>query len=438
MSLLDSIEKRDVLVGIIGLGYVGLPLAVEAADAGFHVVGLEKDATKRKLIAAGEALYEGMDGERIARLVAEGRLRASGDSGDLLDCDVLCVCVPTPLSPTRDPDLGYVREAARQCEGLIREGKRHKLVVVESTSYPGTTREVVKPLLERNGMTLCEDFHLAYSPERVDPGNRKWNISNTPKLMGGAGECCAELAEAFYGAFVSETVRLSSPEVAEMAKLLENIFRGVNIALVNELWMLCDRMGIDVWEVIEAAATKPFGFMPFWPGPGLGGHCIPVDPFYLAWKAREYDFQTEFIELAGKVNVNMPYFVTGLVVRELNRVGKSLGGSRVLILGVAYKPGVGDTRETPAAKLVELLSREGAEVSYHDPFVPEFEAGGMTLRSVGFDEGTLKACDCAVVVTAHDEVDYGLLARSGIPVVDTRNALRGARGARGTGERFKA
>ena len=424
MGLMESIGERDVQVGIIGLGYVGLPLALEAADAGFRVVGLEKDAMKRDRIAAGESPYEGLDGGRLRRLTAEGRLRVSGDGGDLLACDVIAVCVPTPLSPTRDPDLSCVREAAGQCEALIREGKRPKLVVVESTSYPGTTREVVKPILESGGLVACEDFHLAYSPERVDPGNLVWTIANTPKLVGGMRGCCAELAESFYGAFVGEVVGVSSPDVAEMAKLLENIFRGVNIALVNELWMLCDRMGIDIWEVIAAAATKPFGFMPFWPGPGLGGHCIPVDPFYLAWKAREYDFQTEFIELAGKINVNMPYFVAGLVTRGLNRVGKSLRGSRVIVLGVAYKPGVGDTRETPAAKLVELLTREGAEVSYHDPFVPEFEAGGATLRSVAFDEKTLAACDCAVVVTAHEGVDYGLLSRCGVPVVDTRNALR--------------
>ncbi len=431
MGLLETIREREALVGVIGLGYVGLPLALEAAEAGFRVVGLEKDAGKRERIAAGEDLYEGLDGGRMRRLSGEGRLSVSGEPAGLLGCEVICVCVPTPLSPTRDPDLSFVREAARQCEALVREGKRPKLVVVESTSYPGTTREVVGPILEENGLAPCGDFHLAYSPERVDPGNRKWTIANTPKLVGGTGGCCAELAEAFYAAFVNEVVRVSSPEVAEMAKLLENIFRGVNIALVNELWMLCDRMGIDIWEVIEAAATKPFGFMPFWPGPGLGGHCIPVDPFYLSWKAREYDFQTEFIELAGKVNVNMPYFVAGLVTRELNRAGKSLGGSRVLVLGVAYKPGVGDTRETPAAKLMELLMREGAEVSYHDPYVPEFEVGGVALHGIDLDEKALRACDCAVVVTAHQGVDYGLLSRSGVPVVDTRNALRGAGGRGG-------
>ncbi len=295
---------------------------------------------------------------------------------------------------------------------------------MESTSYPGTTREVVLPILEENGMKLCEDFFLAYSPERVDPGNERWNIANTPKLVGGMCERCTEMARLFYGSFVEKTVEVSSPEVAEMAKILENIFRGVNIALVNELWMLCERMGLDVWEVIGAAATKPFGFMPFWPGPGLGGHCIPVDPFYLAWKAREYDFQTEFIELAGKVNVNMPYFVAGLVGREINSTGKSVKGARVLVVGVAYKPDVGDTRETPAAKLMELLQDRGVDVVYHDPFVPVFTLGDTTLRSVELSGDTLNDCDCVVIVTAHSGVDYGLIARCGVPVLDTRNALR--------------
>lgn len=347
----------------------------------------------------------------------------SGDAAVLASCDVICVCVPTPLSRTRDPDLGFIREAAAQIRDALREGGVPKLVVVESTSYPGTTREVVLPILEEVGGKLCEDFFLAYSPERVDPGNKRWNIANTPKLVGGMCERCAEIARAFYSAFVEEAVVVSSPEVAEMAKILENIFRGVNIALVNELWMLCERMGLNVWEVIGAAATKPFGFMPFWPGPGLGGHCIPVDPFYLAWKAREYDFQTEFIELAGKVNVNMPYFVSSLVAREVNAAGKSMKGARVMVVGVAYKPDVGDTRETPAAKLMELLGDSGAEVAYHDPFVPEFSLGDSVLRSSELGEDTLGSCDCVVIVTAHSGVDYGLIARSGVPVLDTRNAL---------------
>ena len=424
MGLKESIEKRSASVGVIGLGYVGLPLALEAADAGFRVVGLERDGGKRRRLARGEALYEGLDEEKMARLLAEGRLRITGVGRELLPCEVICVCVPTPLSRTRDPDLGFVRQATRQIGSVLKEGGGPRLVIVESTSYPGTTREVVQPILVEGGLEPCGDFHLAYSPERVDPGNDRWTISNTPKLLGGINHCCAELAEAFYGCFVQDAVRVSSPEVAEMAKLLENIFRGVNIALVNELWMLCERMGLDVWEVIDAAATKPFGFMPFWPGPGLGGHCIPVDPFYLAWKAREYDFQTEFVELAGKVNVNMPYFVAGLVGREMNRVGKALKGARVMVLGVAYKPDVADTRQTPAAKLMELLRGREAEVLYHDPHVPRFRLGSDVLHSVELGEETLRTCDCVVIVTAHSDVDYGLVARCGVPVVDTRNALR--------------
>jgi UDP-N-acetyl-D-glucosamine dehydrogenase len=424
MGLKESIEDRSALVGIIGMGYVGLPLALQAGSAGFKVVGLERDGEKRERLARGDALYEGLDDERLKGLQAAGKFEVTGDAAALASCDVICVCVPTPLSKTRDPDLGFIREATLQVRDALGEGSTPKLVIVESTSYPGTTREVVLPMLEENGARLCEQFFLAYSPERVDPGNKKWNIANTPKLVGGMCERCTEVARLFYGSFVEETVEVSSPEVAEMAKILENIFRGVNIALVNELWMLCERMGLDIWEVIEAAATKPFGFMPFWPGPGLGGHCIPVDPFYLAWKAREYDFQTEFIELAGKVNVNMPYFVCGLVGREINRMGKSVKGARVLVVGVAYKPDVGDTRETPAAKLIELLRDIGVNVAYHDPFVPTFTLGDTELRSVELSGDTLNDCDCAVIVTAHSGVDYDLIARSGVFVLDTRNVLR--------------
>jgi len=422
--LADSFPGPEATVGVVGLGYVGLPLALEAADAGFRVVGVEKDGDKRERLAAGEALYEGLDGDRLRRLIGGGGLRLSGDAGELLACDIICICVPTPLTRTRDPDLSFVRLAAEETAAAVRDGKRPKLVILESTSYPGTTREVLLPALEGEGLQACRDFHLAYSPERVDPGNPRWNITNTPKLVSGLNACCAEGADRFYASFVERTVRVSSLEVAEMAKLLENIFRGVNIALVNELWMLCDRMKLDVWEVIEAAATKPFGFMPFWPGPGLGGHCIPVDPFYLSWKAREYDFQTEFIELAGKVNVNMPYFVAGLVGRELNRAGKNFRGSRVLILGVAYKPDVGDTRETPAARIIDILRKEGAEVLYHDPHVPRLSLLGGVMESVELTPETLRGCDCVVIVTAHRGVDYGLVASSGLPVVDTRNALR--------------
>jgi UDP-N-acetyl-D-glucosamine dehydrogenase len=424
MGLREDITSRSARVGVIGLGYVGLPMALAAADAGFEVIGLEKELDKRERLKKGEAVYEGLDTELLKTLISKQRFIISDDASDLSRCKVICVCVPTPLSKNRDPDLSFVQEAARLIEAAVHNGERPKAVIVESTSYPGTTRDVVEPILVGRGLKSCFDFHLAYSPERVDPGSPDWNIFNTPKLIGGVNKCCTDLAEAFYGAFVEKTVPVTSPEVAEMAKVLENIFRGVNIALVNELWMLCDRMGVDVWEVIRAAATKPFGFMPFWPGPGLGGHCIPVDPFYLAWKAREYDFQTEFIELAGKINMNMPYFVTTLVSREMNRAEKHLKGSRVLVLGVAYKPDVSDSRETPAAKLIELLREGQAEVFYHDPYIPVFEVDGVTMRSVELDEETLSSCDCAVIMTAHSNMDYGLLLSSGVPIVDTRNALR--------------
>jgi UDP-N-acetyl-D-glucosamine dehydrogenase len=437
VGLKESIKTRGAIVGVIGLGYVGLPLAMAAGEAGFQVVGLEKDGVKRDKLAAGDALYEGLDGIVLASLLARGKFRVTGDADELSSCDIICICVPTPLSKTRDPDLGLVRYAAAQANIALNEGKRPKLIVIESTSYPGTTREFVKPLLEKGGMELGRDFYLAYSPERVDPGNEKWNIYNTPKLVGGITDECTELAEAFYGFILEKAIKVSSPEIAEMAKILENIFRGVNIALVNEMWMLCNRMGLDVWEVIEAAATKPFGFMSFWPGPGLGGHCIPVDPFYLAWKAREYDFHTEFIELAGKINVRMPFFVANLVQRELNQAGKTQNGSRVLILGVAYKPDVGDTRETPAAKLMELLLERGADIAYHDPYVPEFKVGDVVMRSVDLDEETVIKCDCVVVVTAHNGIDYDMVASSGVPVLDTRNVLPkekpGATSPRGIG-----
>lgn len=422
-SLREDIARRRTPVAVVGLGYVGAPLAVAVAEAGFEVVGLEKDEARIAGMLDKESAAAGEEVERIPDLVAAGRLRLTSDPLELRSCGVACICVPTPLTGTRDPDLSRVREAAAVLERAVAEGDRPKLVILESTTYPGTTREVVLPILEKNGLRSCRDFHLAYSPERVDPGNRRWGITNTPKLVGGLEPCCLELAATFYSSFVERVVKVSMPETAEMAKLLENIFRGVNIALVNELWMLCDRMGIDVWEVVEAASTKPFGFMAFRPGPGLGGHCIPVDPFYLAWKAREYDFHTEFIELAGKVNVNMPYFVAGLVMRELNRRGRSLRGSRVLVLGVAYKADVPDTRETPAAKVMELLAREGAELYYHDPYVPEFDVGGRKLRSIDLEPGFLAACHCVVILTDHSGVDYRLVASSGVPVVDTRNAL---------------
>lgn len=430
MGLLERMEARLSPVGIMGLGYVGLPLALAAAEAGFIVHGVDNDRARVDLLKDGGPCPEGADGAVLARLMKEGRIVLHHDPSALANCEVICICVPTPLTRTREPDISCIVEASETVSAALARGSGERLVVLESTSFPGTTRELVLPRLLHSGRVLCTDFHLAFSPERVDPGNRTWNLRNTPKLVGGIGSCCGRSATAFYSSFVDRVVEVSSPETAEMAKLLENIFRGVNIALVNELWMLCDRMGLDVWEVIEAASTKPFGFMTFWPGPGLGGHCIPVDPFYLSWKAREYDFQTEFIELAGKVNASMPYFVVGLIARALNREGRSLKGATVGVIGVAYKPGVSDTRETPAAKVMELLTKEGARIIYHDPYVPEFTLLGNSLSSEPLTD-LLDSSDCVVIITDHPEVDFRLVAEAGKPVVDTRNALRRYGGGRG-------
>ncbi len=433
MGLRERVESRTSPVGVVGLGYVGVPLAIAAAEAGFTVHGVDVDHERVDLLKRGKHCPEGTDVELMTQLVVEGRLHIHHDPGVLTHCEIICICVPTPLTRTREPDISYIQKASDMISESLSQGPEERLVVLESTSFPGTTREVVLPRLMRSGRTLCSDFHLAFSPERVDPGNRTWNLKNTPKLVGGLNGCCGRAAATFYSCFVDKVVEVSNPETAEMAKLLENIFRGVNIALVNELWMLCERMGLDVWEVIEAASTKPFGFMTFWPGPGLGGHCIPVDPFYLSWKAREYDFQTEFIELAGKINTSMPYFVVGLIGRALNREGRCLRGATVGIVGVAYKPGVSDTRETPAAKVMELLHKEGARVLYHDPYVPEFKLLGNKLFSEPLEK-LIASSDCLAILTDHPGVDYRLLMDSEIPVVDTRNAMRRHGRALGKGD----
>ncbi|HMI80523.1 MAG TPA: nucleotide sugar dehydrogenase, partial [Solirubrobacterales bacterium] len=348
-------------IGIIGLGYVGLPLAVAFAESGCEVVGLDVDAAKVEALNAGESYIEDVPSSALEPLAE--RLRATADYADLAACDAVILCVPTPLSDSREPDLGPLLASGEALAQVLRSGQ---LVVLESTTYPGTTRDRLLPILESSGLTAGSDFHLAFSPERIDPGRTDYTVRTTPKLVGGVTEASTERARALYAEICDTVVVLSSPEAAELAKLLENIFRSVNIALVNELAQLCDRLGIDVWEVVEAAATKPFGFMRFDPGPGMGGHCLPVDPFYLAWKAREYDMVTEFIELAGKVNKHMPYFCLEKIERALNEAGKPVNGSRVLVLGVSYKGGVGDTRESPALKIIGRLQDLGAEVSYHD------------------------------------------------------------------------
>ena len=403
-------------VAIVGAGYVGLPLGRCFAEAGIPVVLVDIDAERVEAINRGESHVEDVPSETLRALLEAGTLSATTDYDAVRDTDAIVVALPTPLSANREPDLTIVMRAAREVGRRLRTGH---LVSLESTTYPGTTREEVLPILAGSGLEVGKDFYLAFSPERIDPGREDWTVKTTPKVVGGVTPTCTEKAVAFYKRAIDTVVSVSSPEAAELTKLLENIFRSVNIALVNELAQLCDRMHVDVWEVVEAAATKPFGFMSFKPGPGLGGHCLPVDPFYLAWKAREFDFYTEFIELAGKVNENMPYFCLEKITRALNSDEKSVKGSHVHLVGVSYKADVGDLRESPALKLVELLRDEGAEVSYHDPHVSELPDHGLT--SVDLD-GSVGKADCVAIVTAHSGIDYAKLAENAQLVVDFRNA----------------
>jgi UDP-N-acetyl-D-glucosamine dehydrogenase len=400
-------------VAIVGAGYVGMPLARVFADAGKTVVLVDVNQEVVDGVNRGESHIGDVDSDVLKTLVDSGQVSATSDYDVLTEADAILIALPTPLSAHREPDLSIVEGAVRQIATRLRKGQ---LVVLESTTYPGTTRERLQPILESSGLKAGTDFYLAFSPERVDPGRTDWTTKNTPKLVGGLTPACTERAAELYRAAVDTVVLLSSPEAAEMTKLLENIFRAVNIALVNELAQLCERMEVDVWEVVEAAETKPFGFMSFKPGPGLGGHCIPIDPFYLTWKAREFDFYTEFIDLAGKVNANMPYFCRSLISQALNHGSqKSLRGSRILILGVSYKADVDDVRESPAEKIVELLQKAGSEVAYHDPHVPEFDG----MRSVGYEP---ESYDCVVIVTAHSAIDYDDLIRRAEVIVDLRNA----------------
>jgi UDP-N-acetyl-D-glucosamine dehydrogenase len=404
-------------VGIIGLGYVGLPLAVAFAQEGCEVIAVDVDSRKVAAIAAGDSYIEDVPSERLREL--SGRIHATTRYARLAKADAVLICVPTPLTPNREPDLGPLLETARALAEVLQSDQ---LVVLESTTYPGTTRERLAPLLEESGLAAGRDFHLAFSPERVDPGRTDYTLRNTPKVLGGLTEACAERAEALYGLVCERIVRVSSPEAAELSKLLENIFRSVNIALVNELAMLTDRMGIDIWEVVEAASTKPYGFMRFDPGPGMGGHCLPVDPFYLSWRAREFDMATEFIELAGKVNQQMPYHCVAKAQRALNDAGRSVKGARIAVLGVSYKAGVGDVRESPALKIISLLRDLGGEVSYHDPHVPALSEFGLVNRPL---EEAISDADLTLIVTAHPSLDHDLIARRARLVVDLRGVTRG-------------
>jgi len=404
-------------IGIAGLGYVGLPLAVAFAEAGHEVVGLDVDPRKVERINAGRSHVEDVPDAALAPLA--GRLRATAAYADLASCEAVVICVPTPLTGSREPDLTYLLDSATALSQILQPGQ---LVVLESTTYPGTTRERLVPILEQSGLSAGTDFHVAFSPERIDPGRTDYTVRTTPKLVGGLTAACAERARELYALICDEVVVLSTPETAELSKLLENIFRSVNIALVNELAQLCDRLGIDVWEVVDAAATKPFGFMRFEPGPGMGGHCLPVDPFYLAFKAREHDFYPEFIELAGKVNQTQPAFCVERIERALNEAGKPVNGSRILVLGVSYKAGIGDTRESPSLKIVRRLVELGGAISYHDPHVPSLPDLGLASVELG---PALESADAVAIVTAHPGVDYADVVARAALTIDFRGVTRG-------------
>jgi len=422
--LLDRIHQREAKVGVVGLGYVGLPLGMAFAEAGFPVSGFDVDPRKIEKISRGESYIKHIPSTPLRRLTEAGRLTASSDFGKVAALDCIVICVPTPLTKEREPDLSFIVKIGETLAPFVRRGQ---LFVLESTTYPGTTDEVLKPLLEKGGLTAGVDFHLAFSPEREDPGNPRFNTRTIPKIVGGYSQACLEVAQALYENALEKVVPVSSTRVAELAKLMENIFRCVNIAMVNEMKMLCDRMGLDVWEVIQAASTKPFGFMPFYPGPGLGGHCIPIDPFYLTWKAREFEFHTRFIELAGEVNTQMPYYVVQRTMEALNRRKRTLNGAKLLVLGAAYKKDVDDLRESPSLRVITLLEERGAQVAYHDPYIPHIEAGhGLShaLSSSPLELGTLGDFDAVLILTDHSNIDYAAVVQHARTVIDTRNATQ--------------
>ena len=417
----QKLKDKTAVVGIVGLGYVGLPLAVAFSHAGFKVVGFDIQQKRVDLVNKGQSYIADVGSERLSAAVERSMLEATTDQSRLKEVDAILICVPTPLTTTKEPDLSYVIYESEQISKYLRRGQ---LVVLESTTYPGTTREVVLPILEQSGLRAGQDFYLAYSPERVDPGSKNYNIQNTPKVLGGIDSQSTRIAELLYRQIAEVVVPVSCPEVAEMTKIFENVFRGVNIALVNELTLLCEKMGISVWEVIDAAASKPFGYMPFYPGPGIGGHCIPLDPYYLANKAREYDFHTRFIELAADINEQMPSYVTSRIMEALNARGKSLSGARLLVLGVAYKKDVEDTRESPSLKLIQLLREKGAYLSYHDPYIGNVQVDGDTLSSVELTDELLSSADCVVIATDHSSYDYQNIVDKARLVFDTRGATK--------------
>jgi len=432
-ALAEKIHTRRAKITVIGIGYVGLPLAVAFAETGFQTIGYDLDARKVETLNRGASYIPDVASELTRALVADGHLRASTDEAVLDDTDVIFICVPTPFDRMKAPDLGPVKNASQT---IARHLRRGQMVILQSTTYPGTTEEFVLPILETGGLKAGVDFYLAFSPERIDPGNKEWSARNMPKVLGGLTPESTELARALLSTLTNNVHLVSSPRAAEMTKLLENIFRSVNIALVNELALLCERMDIDIWEVIDAAKTKPFGFMPFYPGAGVGGHCIPVDPYYLSWKAREFDFYTKFIELAAEVNQSMPFHVVNLIADAVNHSGKALTGAHVFILGVAFKRDIDDARNSPAERVIELLIERGARVSYHDPYVPEFHIGDSvfyrphaTLQNVALTAANARAADVCVIITGHRQIDYALALANAKCIVDTTNVTRALAGS---------
>ncbi len=425
MNLIPKLKNRDAQIGVIGLGYVGLPLVVEFAKAGFQVQGVDTSEEVVRRIRECCPACKDISLELLGKLIAAGRFEPTTDYDVLRDCDAICICVPTPLAANQEPDLAFIQHASREIAARLRADQ---LVVLESTSFPGTTAEVVLPILSSNGLAVGQDFFLGYSPERVDPGNKTYTVKNTPRLVAGITPQCLEATVTLCSQIVDQVVAVSRPAAAEMAKLLENTFRVVNIALANEVALLCHRLGLDVWEVIEAAATKPFGFMKFTPGPGVGGHCIPVDPHYLSWKARQHGFSTRLVDVATQINAQMPEHVTHKVAVALSEHGIPIDQASVLILGVAYKPDIGDVRETPAAGIIEELAQKGAEVTYHDPFVPEFSANGYRMHSQQMTEELLASADCVMLVTNHSAYPHERIAEKAKTLIDTQNAVKSCNG----------
>lgn len=420
-NLGKKIKDKSVIVGVIGLGYVGLPLALAFAEAGFTVIGFDIQQKRVDLVTKGESYIVDIKRERLRKAMSSGLLKATVDQEKLKETDAICICVPTPLTKTKDPDLSYVIYESEQISKRLHPGQ---LIILESTTYPGTTQEVVMPILKRSGLKEGQDFWLAYSPERVDPGSKNFNIKNTPKVVGGIDEVSTDLACLLYSKIVDRVIPVSNTKVAEMTKIFENVFRDVNIALVNELTLLCEKMGVDVWEVIDAATSKPFGYMPFYPGPGIGGHCIPLDPYYLANKAREYDFHTKFIELAADINEQMPYYTVVRISDALNKAGKNLSDSAILVLGVAYKRDIEDIRESPALKVIKLLKSKGVTLNYNDPYVAQIQVDGEILHSIELNDTLLRSVNCVVITTDHTSYDYKYIADRAKLIFDTRGATR--------------